>query len=106
MRRHVRALRHEAHVAQITVVDDFPVDLLVDAVDLARGGLIDRIKQCRKGVAQTEAAAAAVADVEDALELLVERGFVVEIGITPVERMPGGGFETAFPCGGRAHACY
>ncbi len=106
MRRHVRALRHEAHVAQITVIYDFPVDLLVDPIDLARGGRVDGIKQCRKGVAQAEATTAAVADVEDALELFLECGLVVEIGITPVERMSGGGLETAFPSGGGAHACY
>ena len=39
MRRHVRTLRHEAHVTQVTVIDDLPVDLLVDAVELERGRL-------------------------------------------------------------------
>jgi len=48
VRRHVRALRHEAHVAQVTVVDDFPEHFLVDAVDLARGGGIHGIEQCWK----------------------------------------------------------
>ena len=65
MRRHVRTLRHVAHVAQVAVVDDVPVDLLVDAVDFAGRRFIDGIEQRRERVAQTEAAAAAVADVED-----------------------------------------
>ena len=36
MRRHVGTLGHVAHVAQITVLDDFPVDRLVDAIELHR----------------------------------------------------------------------
>ena len=36
MRRNVRTLRHEAHVTQVTVIDDVPVDLLVDAIELER----------------------------------------------------------------------
>ena len=41
MRRHVRALGHVAHVAQVALVDDLPVVLLGDAVDLAR-------RRCRR----------------------------------------------------------
>ena len=37
-----------------------------------------------------------MADVEDALHLLVERAFVVERGIAPRDRMPGRGVEAAF----------
>ncbi len=96
VRRHVRTLGHVAHVAQVTVVDDLPVDLLVDAVQLQGGRLVDGIKQGGEGVAQAEAAAAAVADVENPLQLLVERGLVVEFGVTPIERMARGGFEAPF----------
>ena len=35
-------------------------------------------------------------DVEDPLHLVVERVFVVEIGIAPVERVPRGRIEVAF----------
>jgi hypothetical protein len=40
-----------------------------------------------------------MADVEDALHLLVERAFVVERGIAPRDRMPGRGVEAAFAVG-------
>ncbi len=70
VRRHVRALGHEAHVTQVTVIHDLPVDLAIDRLELARRGGIDGIEQGREGLAQAEAATAAVADVEDAVELL------------------------------------
>ena len=41
MRRHVRTLAHVAHVAQIALVDDFPVILLVDPVHFKGFTLID-----------------------------------------------------------------
>src|SRR5690242_8781544 len=95
MGRHVRALRHEAHVAQVAVVDDLPEDLLVYRMHLAGGCGIHCIEQRRECVAQAEATAAAVADVEDALQLLVERSLVVKSGIAPVERVTRWRFETS-----------
>ncbi len=56
------------------MVDDLPEDLLVDRVHFAVGGGIHGIEECRKRVAQAEAAAAAVADIEHALQLLGQRG--------------------------------
>src|SRR5262249_10521035 len=94
MRRHVRTLRHVAHVAQIAIVDDVPVDLLVDPIQLQGRRLVDRIEQSWKRVAETEAAATAVTDVENPLELLVERSLVIEGGVAPVERVTDGCFET------------
>jgi len=44
MRRDVRTLRHEAHVTQVTVVDDLPVDLAIDRVELAAWRSVDRIE--------------------------------------------------------------
>ena len=85
MRRHVRTLRHVAHVAQVAVVDDVPVDLLVDAVDFAGRRGVDRIEQRRERVAQAEAAAAAVTDVEDPLQLLEQQRFVAILGTAPVD---------------------
>src|SRR6185312_4610323 len=113
MRRHVGTLRHEAHVAQIAVVYDFPKHLLVHAVDFAGIGGVDRVEQCWKCVTEAEAAATAVADIEDPLELLRHGGFVVERRIAPVQRMPRRRFQATFPststgsgpCGGRAHEC-
>ena len=99
MRRNVGAFGHETDVAQIALVDNLPVIPLVDAIDFAGLARIDEIEQRRKRVAQADAAPAAVTDVEDARELPVERGFVVEVRIAPVERMPGGRFEAAFAYG-------
>jgi hypothetical protein len=62
------------------VVDDFPVDALIHRGHLAGIGGVDRVEQRREGVAEAEAAATAVADVEDALELLLERAEIVELG--------------------------
>ena len=95
MRRHVRTLGHVAHVAEITVVDDLGEVLPVDAVELSGLGLVDEVEQRRKGVAEVEAAAAAVADVEDPLELLLEGGRFVEFRVLPTEGMARGRFETA-----------
>jgi hypothetical protein len=55
------------------VIDHLPEDLRLDARDLALRRRVDRIEQRRKRVAQAKAAATAVADVEYALELLLER---------------------------------
>ena len=77
------------------MVDDLREVLLVDAVELAGLRLVDQIEQRREGVAQIEAAAAAVADVEDPLELLLERGVVVELRVLPAERVARGRLETA-----------
>jgi hypothetical protein len=82
------------------VIDDVPEDFLVDSVHLTGRGLIDRIEQRRKRVAQAEATATAVADVEHALEFLLERGFVIERRIAPIDGMAGGGFEAALASGG------
>ena len=77
------------------MIDDFREVFLVHAVELAGLRLVDQIEQRGKRVAEIEAAAAAVADVEDPLELLVERGVVIELRIPPGECVTRGGFETA-----------
>src|SRR5262249_29035330 len=67
MRRHVRALRHEAHVAERAGFDDLAVILGIDLVELAARGLVDHVEEAREAVAKIEAAATAVTDIEDAL---------------------------------------
>ena len=67
VRWHIRALRHVAHVTEVTVVYDIPVGLLLNGIDLARRRGIDRVEQSGEGVAEREATAAAVADVERTL---------------------------------------
>src|SRR3954449_6672049 len=93
MRRNIGAFRHEAHVTQVTVVDDVPMDLLVDAIELERGARIDRIEQGGERMAEAEAAPTSVADVEHPLELFLERALVSERGIAPVERMMRGSLQ-------------
>jgi hypothetical protein len=96
MRRHVRALGHVTHVTQVTLVDHLRKGILVDVIDFAAGRRIDQIEQGWKGIAQIEAAAAAVANLEYPLELLVERSGIVEPGVLPAERMARRGPKTAF----------
>jgi len=62
------------------VIDDFPEDTLVDRRHLPGVGGVDRAEQGWEGVAEAEAAATAVTDVENALELLLERAEIMEAG--------------------------
>src|SRR5204862_1115771 len=99
VRRHVWALGHEAHVAERAGLFDFGVSLLRHAVDLAGRTRVDQVEQPREGIAEIEAAAAAVTDVEDALHLLFERRLVPEPRVLPIEGVTGRGFEAAFAHG-------
>ena len=96
VRRDVRALGHVAQVAQIALVDHLPEVLLLDAVDFHGRRGVHQVEQRRKGGAQADAAAAAVADVEHALQLLLDFRLVPEVGVLPVERVAGRCFERAF----------
>ena len=96
VRRHVGALGHEAHVAERAGLLDLGVVLLLHAVDLAGRAVVDQVEQPREGIAQVEAAPAAVADVEDPLHLRFERLFVPEPRVLPIQGVAGGGFEAAF----------
>ena len=82
------------------MVDYFPEILFIDAVDLHGVGFVDQVEQGGESVAQADAATASVTDVVDALELIIQGGFVVKSRIVLSERMTGRGFETAFTgCG-------
>jgi hypothetical protein len=94
--RNVRALGHVAKVAEIALVDDLGEIALRDVAHLAALRGVDEIEQRRKCIAQAHAAPAAVADLEDPLELAIERSLVVEIGAAPIDRMPDRRVETAF----------
>jgi hypothetical protein len=96
MRRNVRAFRHVADVAQVALVDHFPVVGLRDAVDFHRLAVVDEIEQRRKRATQRDAPPAPMADVEDALLLGLQRILVVELGVVPVERVPGRRLQVAF----------
>ncbi len=77
------------------MIHDFPVHALIDAVDLAGARGVDRVEQRRKCLAQAEAAATTVADVEHALEFLLERVVVIERGLLPIERVARRRAQTA-----------
>src|SRR5690606_24123840 len=101
MRRDVGALGLVAEVAQVALLDDLAVVGLVNAVDFHGGTFVHQVEQGGEGLAQADAAAAAVAQVEDALELLLQRGLVPEFRSLPVQRMPRRCPQAAFTGSGR-----
>src|SRR5262249_17514596 len=96
VRRHVRALGHEAHVAERAGLFDLAVVRLRHPVEFAGRAIVYQVEQPRKGIAEIEAATAAVTDLEHTLHLLLERLFVPKPGILPIEGEAHGRFETAF----------
>src|SRR3546814_19857255 len=84
MGRHIGAAHHEAHVAEGAGIDHRLVVGPVDAVELAGRRLVDQVEEARKGIAEIEAAPAAVADVEDALALRVQLLPFIEVRIVPL----------------------
>jgi hypothetical protein len=80
------------------VLYDFGIVSSGNRIELARFGRIDEIEQRWKGMTEAEAPAAAMADIEDALELRIKRGLVVKLVGPPVERMPNRRVEAAFAC--------
>ena len=84
MRRHVRALRHEAHVAKRAGFDDGLKVLRLQMLDPLRSRpVIDQVEQAREGIAQIETASAAMTDVEDAAHFRVQL-----LGVGEVRRSP------------------
>ena len=96
VRRHVGALRHEAHVAQRAGIGDLLVIADRHAVEFAGRRIVDQIEQARERVAQIEAAPAAVTDVEDAPHLRLGLLPVGEVRVLPRDHMARRRFETAF----------
>jgi hypothetical protein len=71
MGRHIGTFGHEAHVAEVAMIHDLPIHpLFIDAIQLHGFGVINRVKQGGKGIAQAEATAATVTNVIDAIEFL------------------------------------
>src|SRR6185436_10634695 len=92
----VRAFGHEAHVAQRAGFLDPGVALLRHALELDNRAVVDQVEEPWKGIAVIEAAPATVADLEEALHLPLERLFVPEPGVLPVQGKANRGFEAAF----------
>ncbi len=95
VRRHIRTLGHVAHVAQVTVVHDVPVDRLRHGVEFHAFRFVDRVEQRREGMAQVETATATVTNVEHPFEFLEQGLFVIEFVGLPVDRVTRGSLETA-----------
>jgi hypothetical protein len=87
VRRHIGALRHEAHVAQGAGVGDLPVVGRRHRIELAAFRIVDQVEQARERIAQIEAAATGVADVEDAVHLGFGFRPVGKVRIFPRDRM-------------------
>jgi hypothetical protein len=66
--RHVGTLGHVAHVAEVALIHDLPVGLLLDPIELTRAGSINGIEERREGITQVETAATALTNVEDTLQ--------------------------------------
>ena len=71
MWRHIGTLGHIAQVTQVALVHDLAEVSLGDTVDLHRVGLVHEVEQGRKCIAEADAAATAVADVEDSFKLRI-----------------------------------
>jgi hypothetical protein len=66
------------------MIDDVPVNLLGNAIDLHRVRFINSIEQRRKCIAKIKAATTAMTDIENTLKLLIKRLFGVEFIGLPV----------------------
>jgi hypothetical protein len=71
------------------MINDIPIGFFGYAVEFHCFRFINRIEQRRKCVAKIETAPAAVADIEDAFELVEQRSFAVKFLGLPVEGVPG-----------------
>ena len=69
------------------MIHHLPTRRLRDGGDFAGRRPVDVLEQDGKGIAQAEAATAAMADVEDAPDFAIERVLVPEFRILPVERV-------------------
>jgi hypothetical protein len=72
-----------------------PKGPFIYAIELACLRVVDQIEQSRKGIAQIEAAAATMADVEYPFEFLLQRTGVIELRILLPKRMARGRFQIA-----------
>src|SRR6185503_9284291 len=89
----VGALGHVAHVAEVAVLHHLPERGLRYFVHLAASRGVHGIEQRGKRVAEAEATAAAVADIEYAFELGFERSGIRKLGRAPIDRMARRSFQ-------------
>ena len=96
MRRYVWALGQIAEIAKIAVVNDLPVVLALDSIDLHGRGFVHQVEQFRKRVAQVDATATSVTNVKNTFQFVKYRSFVVKPRLILTERVARGCLETAF----------
>src|SRR5690606_3583961 len=89
-------LGQETHVAERAGINDRLEIFRGNRIQLFGFGGVDQVKQPRERIAQIEAAATAVADVEHTAQLVVQFLLVVEIRIIPVDNVPGWRIQAAF----------
>jgi hypothetical protein len=102
MGRDIGTFCHEAHVAQGAGIHDGLEIGALNRVELTAFGLIDHIEEFGEGIAQIEAATAAVTDIEDAAQFRVELLFIEEIRLAPFDRVACRGIQAALSRGGSA----
>ena len=78
------------------MIDDLPVIFFGYAIHFHALGIIDEIKQSGEGIAQADATAATVAEIEDAFHFMQDSIFVIKFGIFPIKCMTGWSFKAAF----------
>ena len=95
MRWNVRAFCHVTKIAEVAMIDYFPVVGLLHPVNFQRWGLVDQIEKSREGLAQANAAATTMTDVKDPSQFGKKFFLVEKLRIPPIDRMSGWGLDTA-----------
>src|SRR3546814_8901157 len=73
MGRHIGALHHEAHVTEGACIHDFLEILAIEMLHILMLAFIDHIEKRGETVAQIEATAAAMTNIENPAQLCVQR---------------------------------
>ena len=95
MRWNVWAFCHVTKIAEVAMIDYFPVVGLLHPIDFQRWGFVDQIEKSREGLAQANAAATTMTDVIDPPQFGKKFFLVEKFRIPPIDRMSGWGLDTA-----------
>ena len=87
---HVGALGQVTEIAEIALIDHFGIVRDSDAIHFHSVAFVHKIKQSWKSIAETYAAATAMTDVVNTLELFIQIGFIPEFWIILIQGVPGG----------------
>ena len=95
MRWNVRAFCHVTQIAEIAMIDYFPVVRFLHPINIQRWRFVDQIEKSREGLTQANAAAATMTDVVDPPQFSKKFFLVDKFRVPPVDRMSSGGLDTA-----------